>query len=427
MQICILGTGYVGLSIGVCLAEIGHNVTCLDKDTKKLEQIEIGQIPIYEPKIEELIIKNTKENRLKFSTDYKNAIGNADICYIAVGTPSKENGDVDFSQVEEAIENIAKSITKYTLIINKSTVPIGSAQKTKEKLSKLTNIEFDIVSNPEFLWQGSAVDDFLNPERIVIGTSNTKAKEIIKKLYAPLKIEEKIIFTDENSAEMIKYASNSFLAVKISFMNEIANLCEKIGANIKDVQKGIGLDSRIGDKFLNSGIGFGGSCFPKDISAIINIAKENDCNLEIINSAKFVNQNQKDKFIEKILKEYDNNIKDKNFAVWGLAFKPNTNDTREAPAKYIIEKLITLGAKIKAYDPKAKLENINQVYKKEEALDNADALIIFTEWDEFKKADIKEISEKLKDKMVFDGRKIFNPEEVEKNSLKYIYVGKNEQ
>lgn len=426
MKICILGTGYVGLSIGVCLSEMGHNVTCVDKNIEKLEKIKNGQIPIYEPKIEELIKKNTILNKLNFTNNHQEALKDTDICYIAVGTPSKENGDVDFSQVEEAIENIAKSITKYTVIINKSTVPIGSAQKTKEKIAELTDVDFDIVSNPEFLRQGSAVDDFLNPERIVIGTSSQKAKEIIKKLYQPLNKENKIIFTDENSAEMIKYASNSFLAVKISFINEIANLCEKIGANIDDVKKGIGLDSRIGDKFLNSGIGFGGSCFPKDVSAIINIAKECNEDLKIIKAAKEINSLQKERFLKKILKEYDNNVKDKVFAIWGLSFKPNTNDTREAPSKYIIDELTKRGAKIKAYDPKTKVEMINQVSNIEESLTNCNSLIILTEWEEFKKIKIEKIAKEIKDKVIFDGRKIFNPEEIKKNNLKYIYVGKNE-
>ena len=426
MRVCIIGVGYVGLTVGACLAQIGHQVICIDNNSEKIQQIQVGKIPIYEPKLDELIVNNLELGNLKFSTDYKIGLQDCDICYIAVGTPSKDNGDVDFSQVDSAIDNIAKNIKKYTVIINKSTVPIGSAQSMSEKIAKLTQVDFDIVSNPEFLKQGTAVDDFLKPERIVIGTKSHKAKEVILKLYEPLEISpDRIVITDENSAEMIKYASNSLLAVKISFMNEIANLCEKIGADIDEVKRGVGLDSRIGDKFLNAGIGFGGSCFPKDISAIINIAKNNNESLEIIEATKRVNQKQKDKFVEKILKKYDNNIKNKTFAVWGLTFKPNTNDLREAPSLYIIDKLKQLGAIIKAYDPKA-ICDIKNVKDKYEALIDADSLIIFTEWDEFKQPDFQKISSHLKDKIVFDGRNIYKSEQLKKYNLEYVCVGKNE-
>jgi len=432
MKIAIIGAGYVGLSIAACLADIGHKVICYDCDSDKLNNIIKGNIPIYEPDLNEIILKNINKSNLKFTTEAKVAIKDADICFIAVGTPTLNDGVVDESAVDSAIETIAKNITKYTVIVNKSTVPIGRAQKTTETIKKLTNQEFDVVSNPEFLRQGSAVCDFLNPERIVIGTKSKRAADIMLKLYEPLNLpKEKIILTDEKSAEMIKYASNAFLAVKISYINELAELCENIGADIDSVAFGMGLDSRIGSKFLKSGIGFGGSCFPKDTKAIVNIAKNYNSKLVIIESAIAANERTKSNFVEKILSYFKNDIKNKKFALWGLSFKPNTNDTREAPSIYVIKSLLENGAKISAYDPKAE-DNIKKIFKneieyaksKEEALYNADGLIILTEWDEFINADFALIKKMLNNSVVFDGINIFKKNELNKYDLTYICIGK---
>jgi len=423
MKICVIGVGYVGLSAALCFASVGHQVFCIDKDEKKLENLKKGILPIYEPKMEEMIKKYSQN--LIFSTDLKPAISQSKACFIAVGTPTKENFEVDTSAIFEVADSIAKNISNYTVIINKSTVPIGFNKVLKEYISDKTTVEFNLVSNPEFLKQGSAIDDFLYPERIIIGTSSKKAKEIMQEIYAPFKIDEnKILFMDENSAQMVKYAANSFLALKISFINEIATLCEKTGANIEEIKRGLALDSRIGDKFLNAGIGYGGSCFPKDTKAIVNFAKNKDVKLKTIQSAIEANDEIIENFIQKIINFYAGNIQNKTFAVLGVAFKPNTNDTREAPSLKIINQLNIFGAKIKAYDPKAKSDF--QVVTIDEALNNADSLIIATEWEEFKNIPVEKLL-KLKDKAIFDGRNIFINRNLDKHGLKYFCIGKNER
>lgn len=432
-NVAIIGTGYVGLTIGACLSDIGHKVFCYDTNSIKLEDIKKGNLPIYEKGLDEIVQKNILNKNLNFTNSISVALNNADICFIAVGTPSNADGTVDETAVNEAIVEIAKNITKYTVIVNKSTVPIGSAQKTEKLIKRLTKVPFDVVSNPEFLRQGSAVYDFLNPERVVIGTSSSNALKNMMELYEPLNLaKEKFLITDEKTSEMIKYASNAFLAVKISYINEIASLAEKIGANIDLVSKGMGMDDRIGSKFLKAGIGFGGSCFPKDMKAIVNIAKNNDVELKIISSALSANAIAKENFAQKILSFYNFNVRGKIFAVWGLSFKPETNDLREAPSIDIIEKLFEYGAIIKAYDPKAVqeakkifLDKISYSNSKEETLENASALIILTEWEEFKSPDFNLIQEKLKDKIVFDGRNIFEKEKLKSYNLDYICVGKN--
>ena len=422
MKICVIGIGYVGLSAALCLASVGHEVFCIDKDEEKLENLKKGILPIFEPKMEEMILKYG--NQLTFTSNIGTGISNCKTCFIAVGTPTNINNQVDTSAIFEVADEISKNISDYTVIVNKSTVPIGFNKKLKEYISQKTNVDFDIVSNPEFLKQGSAIDDFLNPERIIIGTSSKKAKEIMREIYTPFKIDEnKILFMDENSAQMVKYAANSFLALKISFINEIAQLCEKTNANIEDIKLGLALDSRIGDKFLNAGIGWGGSCFPKDTKAIVEIAKNIKIELNTIQSAIKTNKEQIERFIQKILNFYNNDIQNKTFAVLGIAFKPNTNDTREAPSIKIIDKLASLGAKIQAYDPKAKYNF--QVDSIDEALNNADCLIIATEWEEFKNIPTETLL-KLKDKAVFDGRNIFTNRNLNKYGLKYFCIGKNE-
>ncbi len=430
MKVAILGIGYVGLSIAACLSELGHKVFCYDCDKEKINSIINGKCPIFEPDLDELINKNTTLKRLFFLTDIKHVIKDTDICFICVGTPNNKKGEADTTQVDNAVDLIAKNINKYCVIINKSTVPVGSTKYYREKILKKTNTEFDIVSNPEFLRQGNAIKDFLHPERIVIGTSSKKARERMLELYKPLNLDEKkIILTDENSAEMIKYSANSFLALKISFINEIANLCEKTGANIEDVKKGVSLDSRIGDKFLNAGIGFGGSCFPKDINSIINIAKKNNVSLKTIQAAKEVNLAQKEIFFKKILNFYKGNIKGKTFTIWGLSFKPKTNDLRHAPSLYLIKKLVKKGAKIKAYDPKAKFshKNFEQKNNQFEALENSNALILVSEWEEFKNPDFFFLSRSLKDKVIFDARNQYINRNLKEYGLQYFCVGKNEQ
>ena len=426
MKVALLGCGYVGLTTAACLAEIGHNVICYDIDNNKLNNIKKGDIGIYEPNLAEIVLKNIEEKRLKFTTSISFVFENIDVCFIAVGTPPKKNGEADTRHVLEAGKTIAKNIKKYTVIVNKSTVPIGFHKILKDEIKKNTDIDFDIVSNPEFLSQGTAVKNFLNPDRIIIGASSDKAIKTMEELYKPLNCDDKILKMNEQSAELTKYAANSFLALKISYINEIARLCELYDADIKKIQKGMSLDPRIGDKFLNSGLGFGGSCFPKDTKAIVEFAKKNKYDFKTIKAAIDINDEQINLFAKKILKFYKNKIKNKVFAFWGLAFKPNTNDLREAPSIKIANILAKYGAKIIAYDPKAKVDskNITQLNSKKEAIFMADALVILTEWDEFKNVDFETISKALKDKVIFDGRNIYQDISFEKYNLKYISVGR---
>lgn len=435
MKICVIGTGYVGLVVGACFAEMGNFVICVDNDEEKLKKLNNGIIPIYEPGLEDLIKFNVGEKRLSFSSDLENAVQNSLVCFIAVGTPQGEDGAADMKYVYTVAEQIGRALNGYKVIVDKSTVPVGTAEKVteiiRENAPEEFKNEFDVVSNPEFLKQGAAVEDSLKPDRIVIGSNSERATKIMHELYSAfLRTGNPVITMDVKSAEMTKYAANSFLAVKISYINEIANICEKVGANVDMVRLGMAADRRIGSQFLFPGLGYGGSCFPKDVKALLNTAKENGCEYDILKSADSVNFKQREVFIKKIENYYNNNIKGKTFAVWGLAFKPNTNDMREAPAITIINALLEKGAIVKAYDPKAfetaklilgdKIEYSNSSY---DALENADALLLLTEWNEFRRPDFNRVRDMLKDKVVFDGRNIYDRNILESRGLKYIRIG----
>ena len=432
MKVCVIGTGYVGLVAGTCLAEMGNDVICVDNNTKKLEQLWKGIIPIYEPGLEELIKVNVSEGRLTFSDDLKTAVEKSLICFIAVGTPQGEDGSADLKYVYEVAESIGKSLNGYKVIVDKSTVPVGTADKVSEIISKNTEIEFDVVSNPEFLKQGAAVDDFLKPDRVVIGSNSQKATEIMQELYSPfLRTGNPIILMDVKSAEMTKYAANSFLAVKISYANQIANICEKVGADAEMVRIGMCSDKRIGSQFLFSGIGYGGSCFPKDIKAMIKTAKDSGCSYELLESADKINKEQRKIFIEKIKSYFKNDIKNKTFAVWGLAFKPKTNDMREAPSITVINALLESGADVVAYDPKAMEaafsifgDKIKYAKNSYQALENADAMLLLTEWNEFRRPDFDKIKHLLKRPVIFDGRNQYDSKRLASRGFEYICVGK---
>ena len=432
MRITVIGTGYVGLVVGACLSEMGNDVICVDNNKEKLEQIKKGIIPIYEPGLEELIKVNVNENRLTFTDNLKYAVQNSLVCYIAVGTPQGEDGSADLKYVYQVAESIGESINEYKVIVDKSTVPVGTADKVTEIIKSKTNIEFDVVSNPEFLKQGAAVDDFLKPDRVIIGSNSKKATDIMQELYAPfLRTGNPVIVMDVKSAEMTKYAANSFLAVKISYANEIANICEKVGADAEMVRIGMCSDKRIGTQFLFPGLGYGGSCFPKDVKALIKTAKDFNCDSSLLESADIVNKKQRMLFIDKILNYYNNDIKDKTFAIWGLAFKPKTNDMREAPSITIINELLNKGAKIKAYDPKAfdlaKLifgDKITYSKNAYDALIDSNALLLLTEWNEFRRPDFDKIKSLLKAPVIFDGRNQYNANRLKSKGFNYFCVGK---
>lgn len=432
MKVCVIGTGYVGLVAGTCFAEMGNDVICVDNNKEKLENLKNGIIPIYEPGLEDLIKTNVAEKRLIFSDDLANAVKQSLICFIAVGTPQGEDGSADLQYVYNVAEQIAESINEYKVIVDKSTVPVGTADKLREIISSKTTQPFDVVSNPEFLKQGAAVEDFLRPDRVIIGTTSEKAKEIMLNLYSPfVRNQHPVIVMDEKSAEMVKYASNSFLAVKISFANEIANICESVGADANLVRLGMCADTRIGTKFLYPGIGYGGSCFPKDVKALIKTATENNTPCGILKSADKINQYQREHFVEKIIRKFGEDLNGKTFAVWGLSFKPKTNDMREAPSITIINRLLELGAKINAYDPKA-FDNAKIIFKDRidyalsayEALDGADALLLLTEWNEFRNPDFDKIKKLLKNPVIFDGRNQYTSFGIENSGFEYYQVGK---
>ena len=432
MRITVIGTGYVGLVVGACLSEMGNDVICVDNNKEKLEQIKKGIIPIYEPGLEELIKVNVNENRLTFTDNLKYAVQNSLVCYIAVGTPQGEDGSADLKYVYQVAESIGESINEYKVIVDKSTVPVGTADKVTEIIKSKTNIEFDVVSNPEFLKQGAAVDDFLKPDRVIIGSNSKKATDIMQELYAPfLRTGNPVIVMDVKSAEMTKYAANSFLAVKISYANEIANICEKVGADAEMVRIGMCSDKRIGTQFLFPGLGYGGSCFPKDVKALIKTAKDFNCDSSLLESADIVNKKQRMLFVNKILNYYNNDIKDKTFAIWGLAFKPKTNDMREAPSITIINELLNKGAKIKAYDPKAfdlaKLifgDKITYSKNAYDALIDSNALLLLTEWNEFRRPDFDRIKSLLKTPVIFDGRNQYDSNRLINKGFSYFCVGK---
>ena len=432
MRICVVGTGYVGLVAGACLAEMGNDVLCVDNNEQKIKELLKGNIPIYEPGLEELIEANVRENRLNFTTNLSEAVNNSLICFIAVGTPQGDDGSCDLSYVFGVAEEIAKSMTEYKVIVNKSTVPVGTAEKVKNIVKSITNYEFDVVSNPEFLKQGAAVDDFLKPDRVIIGSDSQKATEIMQELYSPfLRTGNPVIIMDVKSAEMSKYAANSFLATKISFINELANICETVGADIEQVRIGMSSDRRIGSQFLFPGLGYGGSCFPKDVKALIKVAHDSGVPSKILEAADNINKQQREIFIDKIIRHFNGDLKGKTFALWGLAFKPRTNDMREAPAFTIIERLLDAGANIQAYDPKAMEEaklligdSVKYAQNSYDALTNADALILVTEWNEFRRPDFERIKKLLKNPVIFDGRNQYEPKRMQERGFEYICIGK---
>jgi len=432
MKIAVVGTGYVGLVSGTCFAETGNDVTCIDIDQSKVEKMQNGEVPIYEPGLKVLFDRNTEQGRLKFTTSLSEGIKNAEIIFLALPTPPGEDGSADLKYILGVADELGKMLTDYKVIVDKSTVPVGTAEKVASKLAENANTAlFDVVSNPEFLREGVAVDDFLKPDRVVIGTSSDKAKEVMLKLYKPfVRQGNPIIFMDERSAEMTKYAANSFLATKITFMNEVANLCDKVGANVDQVRIGIGSDTRIGKRFLFPGIGYGGSCFPKDVQALEKTAQENDYNFRILNSVMAVNHEQKVILIDRIKGYFDGNLSDKTFAIWGLAFKPNTDDIREAPALYMIEELQKLGANVKAWDPEA-MENVKKhnnsiefCSTQYEALEKTDALIICTEWSVFRTPDFIRMETLMKDKVIFDGRNLYDLDSMQSKGFYYQSIGR---
>lgn len=415
MKIAVVGTGYVGLVTGTCFAETGNDVTCVDIDVNKVNKLSNGEITIYEPGLEKLFLRNLKENRLHFTTDLAAGIKDAKIIFLALPTPPGEDGSADLKYILGVADDLGKLLTDYKVIVDKSTVPVGTAAKVQAAIAKNCKTEFDVVSNPEFLREGVAVDDFMKPDRVVIGSSSDKARKLMGDLYAPfVRQGNPVIYMDERSAELTKYAANSFLATKISFMNEIARLCEKLGADVDMVRKGIGTDERIGKRFLFPGIGYGGSCFPKDVQALVKSSSEVEYDFEILNAVMKVNESQKLHLLPGIRAYFGGDLKGKHFALWGLAFKPNTDDIREAPALYIIRELLEAGATVAAFDPEA-MKNVQKelgdsirfTESQYEALEGADALIIATEWNEFRTPDFSKISAALKNKAIFDGRNLF--------------------
>jgi len=432
MKIAVVGTGYVGLVTGTCFAETGNEVICIDIDKSKVDKLSSGQITIYEPGLEKIFLRNQKEGRLHFTTNLAEGIKDAQIIFLALPTPPGEDGSADLKYILGVANDLGKIITDYKVIIDKSTVPVGTADKVTAAIAKNAKVEFDVVSNPEFLREGVAVDDFMKPDRVVIGTTSERAIKILNDLYAPfVRQGNPIIFMDEKSAELTKYAANSFLATKITFMNEIAQLCEKLGADVDMVRKGIGSDERIGRRFLFPGIGYGGSCFPKDVQALAKSSTEVNYEFKILEAVMEVNEKQKLHLLPKIKTYFKNNLKGKKIALWGLAFKPNTDDIREAPALYIIDALLAEGATVTAFDPEAMLnvkgvvgDKITYVDNQYDALKDADALVIATEWSEFRTPDFTKIVSLLKNKVIFDGRNLFDLSQIETLGFHYESIGR---
>lgn len=433
MKIAVVGTGYVGLVTGTCFAETGNQVTCVDIDKSKVERMQKGEIPIYEPHLDLLFERNINQGRLHFTTDLKNGIEDAKVIFLALPTPPGENGSADLKYILQVAEQLGHLIKNYTIVINKSTVPVGTAEKVRETISKNCTVEFDVISNPEFLREGFAVDDFMKPDRVVIGTQSERAKKVMTELYGPfVRQGNPVYFMDERSAELTKYAANAFLATKITFMNEIANLCEKVGANVDSVRIGIGTDDRIGKRFLFAGIGYGGSCFPKDVMALHHTAEEHNYPFSILKSVMEVNEKQKVSIIEKIKSHFKGELKGKKVALWGLAFKPDTDDIREAPALYIIDSLLSLGASISAYDPEA-MKNVKTligdkiIYGNDpyEILKDADMLLIATEWSVFRTPEFEKMEKLLKNKLIFDGRNLYDLQQMKDLGFTYYSVGRN--
>ena len=440
MNITVIGSGYVGLVSGTCFAEMGNIVTCVDINKQKIESLKKGIVPIFEPGLAPMVLKNIEKNNLLFSTSLKESIQDATIVFIAVGTPMGEDGSADLQYVKAVAKEIGQSMTKKLFVVDKSTVPVGTADKVKEVIQKEldkrnVSIEFDVVSNPEFLKEGAAISDFMKPDRVVIGAETTEAMDIMKQLYSPFfRTHDRFITMDVKSAEMTKYAANAMLATKISFMNEIANICEKVGADANKVRIGIGSDQRIGYSFIYPGVGYGGSCFPKDVQALKKIAEDYNYDAQLIEAVEQVNNRQKFSISNKIIERFGENLKGKTFALWGLAFKPGTDDMREAPAIYTIKELSKRGAKVKAYDPKAmeeaktfylkNVEGVQYFESKYEVLKNSEALILLTEWKEFRSPDFNEIESLLINPVIFDGRNQYNAFNLTQKGFEYYQIGK---
>jgi UDPglucose 6-dehydrogenase len=430
MRVAVIGTGYVGLVAGTCFAESGNTVTCIDIDEKKIRRLKDGDVPIYEPGLEELLKRNLHDGRLHFTTRYEEAIPNAEVAFIAVGTPSGEDGSADLKYVLEAARSIARHMTGYLVVVDKSTVPVGTAKKVEQAMREVTRHPFDVVSNPEFLKEGAAIDDFLKPDRVVIGSESSRAKEAMDLLYAPfVRTGNPIIHMDRVSAELTKYAANAMLATRISFMNEIANICSLVGANVDQVRKGIGTDARIGSKFLFAGLGYGGSCFPKDVKAVVHTSQESGYDFHILKAVEKVNERQKRLLYERVKDHFHGKLAGKRFAVWGLAFKPNTDDMREAPALVVIQELLNAGAKVVAFDPEAMKEcrahhfkdRIEYAESPMAALKGAHGLVLVTEWNEFRNPNFDEVKAALAEPVVFDGRNIYPRKVLER--LGFVYYG----
>ncbi len=436
MKVVIVGTGYVGLVTGTCFAEVGIDVVCVDVDERKIQMLEDGKSPIYEPGLDDMLKRNIEKGTLKFSLKLEEVMEGADVIFIAVGTPPDEDGSADLKYVLDVAGTIGKNMNHYMLVVTKSTVPVGTAKKVRNAISEQLNnrnlnMDFDVASNPEFLKEGDAILDFMKPDRIVVGVESDRAEEIMSKLYKPFTLNgHPVIFMDVPSAEMTKYAANSMLATRISFMNDIANLCEIVGANVNMVRKGIGSDSRIGMKFLYPGVGYGGSCFPKDVKALIKTGIENGYNLRILQSVEDVNDDQKSVLFNKVSNYFNGNLQGKKIAMWGLSFKPNTDDMREAPALVLIDKFTTAGCAVRAYDPVAmeechrriggKIEYANDIY---DSLEGCDCLVLVTEWTQFRSPKWQEVKNKLKHALVFDGRNIYDSQEMKNQGFEYFGIG----
>jgi UDPglucose 6-dehydrogenase len=433
MNLCVIGTGYVGLVTGTCFAEMGHHVNCVDIDKEKVEMMKAGKIPIFEPDLNVLFERNMAQGRLKFTTSLEEGMERAQVVFLALPTPPGEDGSADLSYILDASKALSRFIKDYTVVVDKSTVPVGTAEKVESVINEQVDSSlFDVVSNPEFLREGVAVDDFMKPDRVIIGTSTEKAAKIMGQLYQPfVRQGNPIIFMDLRSAEMTKYAANSYLATRISFMNEIANICEHVGANVDKVRKGMGSDSRIGKRFLFPGVGYGGSCFPKDVQALAMTARTKAYDFKILNAVMAVNQLQRELFVQKILAYFNHDLKGKKIALWGLAFKPNTDDIREAPSIYIIERLLNEGAKISAYDPEA-MNNVARLFGSKielceteyAAAMEAEALVVVTEWSEFRAPNLNMLSSKMKSPVIFDGRNLYDPDYMKNNGFYYESIGR---
>lgn len=432
MKIAVVGTGYVGLVTGTCFAETGNQVTCVDIDTNKIARLQQGEIPIYEPGLDVLFDRNISEGRLNFTTNLSEGIKSAEVIFLALPTPPGEDGSADLKYILGVANDLGPLLEDYVVIVDKSTVPVGTAEKVRAAVAKNSKVDFDVVSNPEFLREGVAVEDFMRPDRVVVGTTSETAKKVMETLYAPLVRQgNPVIFMDERSAEMTKYAANSFLALKITFMNEIANLCERVGANVDHIRRGIGTDSRIGKRFLFAGIGYGGSCFPKDVQALAKTSDDYAYDFRTLKSVMAVNEDQKKRLLPVLKEHFDGDLKGKTIAVWGLAFKPYTDDIREAPALGNIKALLDAGANVTVYDPEA-MENTKKVLPKVvfchtayAALDDADALMIFTEWPQFRTPDFRKMGELMKEKAVFDGRNLYELDVMRDNGFTYYSIGRS--